>query len=686
MGTTANNSKLVVASLDPDSLKQNFISFMQSQNTFSDYDFTGSALNNLIDLLMYNTHYNAIYLNLLANEMFLDTAVLRSTVVSHAKELGYTPRSATASQATVNVTIQKLATDPTTILTMPRFTQFSSDALNGVSYNYATVDDVSVSVSGNTFTFTDVEIVEGSPVIKTFIVDNSSNPRQLFDLADSNVDTSTLQVIVQTALTDSFQSVFILAEDASITSASSNVFFVQEGANGNFQIYFGDGIIGTQLSDGNIVVVSYVITNGAIANGLDSFQLQSNLLSGSIANVSTMTPAAGGSPFESVASVKFSAPKSYIAQNRAVTKNDYKALINKKYPFFDAVNIWGGDEVTPPVYGKVFISGKPKLGFGVTIAQQQRLISQIIRPISVLTVTPQWVDADYNYLVLIFDVLFDSTQTTLNEVQLEGVITNAVQNYANLNFNTFDSQFKFSKILRAVDDSENSIDSSDATVFIEKRLTPALNVSQTYIMNTGISLQHGTLYSTPAFTVLDPSGIGRQTFFEETPESFSGLDSVKILTPGSGYTTAPALTVVGDGVGANVRAVIVNGSVQSLIIDNAGSEYSTATVTASGGGGSGATFQAVLQGSTGVLRTFYYDASNNKIILNSTAGGINYTNGVLTLNNFSPTAIANTSGVLKFRAQPSILSFGSNQNIIITVDPADATAITVDLEDINDDV
>jgi len=681
----SSNSKISLTNLDFDAIKTSLITYLQSQSEFSDYDFTGSAFTVLLNVLAYNTHLQSFYLNMIANEMFLDTAVLRQTVVSHAKSLGYTPTSATASEAFINVAITRANTDNTSLLVMPRFTSFASASLSGNSYNFVTLDDMSVQALGNTFNFTNVQIKEGSPTTKAFLVNNSINSTQTFDLVDQGIDTSTIQVVVQQSPTNILQTNYTLATDSTEVNSTDNVYFIQEGTNGNYQIYFGDDVIGASLPDGSVMIVSYIITSANLANGLQTFQLISPLLSGSTSNVTTISSSAGGSPIESVTSIKFSAPKSYIAQNRAVTVNDYKALINKNYPYFDAVNIWGGETVNPPVYGKVFISAKPKNGYAITEAQQQYVINNIIAPISILTVTPEWVDVDYNYLVLTINAEYDSTQTTSSPGQIVTLITNAINNYANLNLNTFNSEFRLSRMLRAIDDSEISILSSTATIYIEKQFYPTPNVSETYVLTIGFPLHRGTvndgLYSTPGFYINDLSGVSRLAYIEEVPNSYSGLEEVDIVTPGSGYITPPTLTVIGDGTGANVYAVIVNGKVASVVIDNPGSEYSSVSVVASGGGGSGATFNAYLEGDSGVLRTYYFDTNNNKIVLNDEAGTINYANGIITLNNFAPTAVSNSTGILKLLVQPDILSFSSTNEQILTIDPNDINAITVQLID-----
>ncbi len=683
----SSNSKIQLTNIDFDSLKNSLKTYLKSQSQFQDFNFEGAGINIILDILAYNSHLNAFYMNMIANEMFLDTSVLRQTTVSSAKTIGYTPRSTVAAQAIVNVAITRSNTDNTSILTMPRFTSFGAASLSGNSYNFVTLDDTNVQVSGNTFNFANVNIKEGSSTIKTFLVDNSTNPTQTFDLVDQNIDTSTIEVIVQQSPTNIQQTRFNQSIDFTTSTATDNVYFLQEGTNGNYQIYFGDGVIGSPLPDGSVLIVSYIVTNADAANGIGTFQLKSPLLAGSISNVSIVSSSAGGSPIEDINSIKFSAPKSWAAQNRAITVNDYIALINKNYPYFDAVNIWGGETETPPVYGKVYISAKPKNGYAITEAQKQYVINNIIKPVSMLTVTPEFVDIDYNYIILEINSEYDSEQTNRNVGEIQTLIINAINNYANLNLNTFNSEFRLSRILRSIDDSETSILSSTATIYIEKQFTPILNATQTYNLNIGFPLKRGTtndrLYSTPSVTLLDQNSVERQCFIEETPNSFSGVEEIDIINSGSNYTYPPTLTIVGDGVGANAYPIVVNGKVASVVIDNPGSEYTTATVTASSGGGSGATFKALLQGKTGTLRTYYYDSNNNKVILNPLAGTINYSNGIITLTNFSPIAISSPIGILKVLVQPDVLSFASSKQNILTIDSNDINAISVNLIDVN---
>ena len=677
--------KIVLGDLDFDTIKTNLKNFLRTQSEFSDYDFEGSGLNILLDILAYNTHYNAFYMNMIANEMFMDSASLRNTVVSHAKLLGYTPRSVTSSQAVVNVAITKSNTDPTTVLTLPRFAPFISEAINGTSYRFLNTSQqtVALTANSNTFNFSELVLKEGTPASYVFVADSSTNPSEIFVLPDANVDTSTLIVTVQASSTNTNQTIFTLATDATEVSATSNVYFLEENVDGKYQIYFGDDIIGASLSDGNLVAVSYIISNGTNANGLQKFTLQTPVLAGSTSNVTTLVKSSGASLQELVEDIKFSAPKAFVAQNRAVTKNDYVTLINKRYPYFDAVNVWGGEDEVPPIYGKVFISAKPKSGFSITEGEKEYVIDNVIKPISVLTVTPEFVDADYNFINVQTRVTYNPTLTNLSGLQIEDTIRNAVAVYAQGNLNQFNGSFSISKLLRAIDDSDPSIQSSSATIYIEKQFVPDLTTSRTYTLNYGTELHRGVskdrLYSSPYFIQNDASGTTRQCYIEETPLSFSGLDSIQILNPGRNYTSTPSINIIGDGVGANAYPIIVNGKIQSVVVDSRGSEYTTATATVTGGGGNSASLVPIIQGQTGVLRTFYFDTNMNKIILDPNAGSIDYLNGVITITNFAPTDIGNDTKTLSVLIEPNTPDFSSDKTLIITFDPTNQGAVTITL-------
>jgi hypothetical protein len=681
-------TKLNVADLDFDLIKSNLKTYLKSQSEFSDFDFEGAGINILLDILAYNTHYNSFYLNMVANEMFLDSSALRQSAVSHAKLIGYTPRSTTSSLALVNVAITKANSDPTTTLTLPRFSSFSSQSSDGKSYIFLSTDTYVTSNVGNVFQFNDVKIKEGSLASYVFVVDSQTNPKQIFELPDANIDTSTLQVIVQKSSTELSKNTYTLATDSTEVLTTSQVYYLEEGQNGNYRIYFGDDIFGAGLQDGNLVAVSYINSLGDAANGLEVFKLLTPLLAGSISNTTTYVKSAGGSIRELVDDIKFAAPKSFISNNRAVTKYDYITMINKKYPYFDAVNVWGGEEVTPPVYGKVYVAAKPKLGYQVTEVEKQYLITDVIRNFSVMTVTPEFVDVNYNYVMITADVTYDPRQTTMNSGQIQAAIKQSISNFAVDTLNNFQSTFKLSKLLRYIDDTDPSIQSSTADVYIQKRLSPVMGTSETYTLDFKTELRRGAtaldrIFSTPAYTQNDFSGIERSIFLEETPESFSGIESVSIVIPGANYTKTPSIVIDGDGTGAAMTAVIVNGKLKNVVITNPGVGYTTAVLSiipaVNDFPTTTAQITATIQGQTGILRSYYFDGNGVKKILDANAGTIDYVNGKMVLSNFNPIDISEPLKVLKIHSKPNKLDFKSSQSTIISLDPYDTSAITVNI-------
>jgi len=684
-----NNSKLQLTNLDFDTIKSSLKTYLQNQNEFADFDFEGSGLNVILDILSYNTFYNAFYMNMVANEMFLDSAVLRQSVVSHAKLIGYTPRSAVASQAYLNVTITKTPGDNTRVLKIPRYTQFAAQGANNTSYSFYTVDDtVYVQNNSSTFTFTNVLVKEGLPVTKSFLYNQATNPTAYFKLTDVNLDTSTMTVGVQTSATNPSYNIFSLAQDATEVSKNSNVYYLEEAQDGTYQIYFGDGVLGAALSDQNIVTVSYLVTKADLANGCQTFALQSQVLSGSSSNVSLSNmnnPSFGGAQIEDIASIKFTAPKSFISQNRAVTVNDYINLINKNYPYFNAVNVWGGNESSPPVYGVVYVSAIPKTGFVITQAQQQYLLNTVLKPISVLTVTPKYVNADYDFLNFTVNIMYNPAKTALSAQQLQSAIGKSIQTFSNQYLSTFNSSFYYSKFLQYIDGTDNSIQASQATIYLQKTFTPDLSNTTSYNLNFGVPLHRGTLndrlYSAPYFNLNDQSGNQQQCYLEEIPFSFGGVDDVQIVNPGYGYASAPTITISGDGKGANAYPIIVNGQVTSVVVDNPGDQYTTATIAISGGGsvGTPAVLTPILLGSTGTLRTYYFDSMSTKKILNNNAGKIYYSNGMISLINFGPSNVGSSDQSLSIYAQPQDSIFSSSQHIVLAYNSNDSSALNINL-------
>lgn len=681
-------NRLNVTELDFDTIKNNLKNFLRNQSEFTDYDFEGSGLNVLLDVLAYNTHYNAYYLNMIANESFLDSSLLRNSVVSHAKRYGYTPRSASASRAVVNFTVNSGSPTPGS-LTLPAGYVFLSNLIDNKVYNFVTLNDVTVAKTANNFVFNNLNVYEGSLNSFSFTHSQSSNPKQIFAIPDSNVDTSTLKVSVQQSSSNTDAVVYTLATDKINLTSDSTVYFLQEGLKQQYEIYFGDDVIGKKIPDGGIVNVTYLSTSGSIANRASSFVGTSTISGFANFAVTTVSNSAGGSERETVDQIKFAAPLQFTSQNRAVTKNDYVKLIQQRYPQFAAVNVWGGEENVPPVYGKVFISAKPKLGFEVTDTEKEFFINEILKPISVLTVTPEFIDVDYNFVKLISTVFYDPTKTNLNISTLQTKVETAITNFANQNLNQFNSIFRSSKMRTDIDDSDNSIISNELEIFLSKRFRPELTSTNSYVLDFGVELSRGTtldnFYSSPTFTTLDENLVTRTCFFEEVPSSFTGVESIAVVNPGFNYTSTPSIEIIGDGEGAEATALVVNGKVNSIKVTKPGVGYTTAIVRIIGGGGFSASAETVLENRFGQIRIAYFKPdevtnSSTKVILNSAdnngvVGVIDYVLGKITINNFSPLDVLNDFKELSINVRPKSTVIQSTKNKMLAFDSSDPTSI-----------
>jgi hypothetical protein len=682
--------RLIVTDLDFDTIKTNLRNFLKQQSEFQDYDFEGSGLNILLDVLAYNTHYNAYYLNMIANESFMDTAVLRNSVVSHAKRVGYVPRSTTAPRAVINVTVQTDNSIPGS-LTIPKGYVFLSSVLDGISYRFVTMEAYTTTKTGTNFVFNNVMIYEGQLVTFSYTNDYTTNPRQLFAIPDSRVDTSKLTVSVRQSVANVQSEIYEKADDVLNLTSNSEVYFLQEGRNGQYDVYFGDDVIGKKIPDGGIVTLEYLITNGNASNKSNNFTSTTAIGGFSTISVNSISAASGGSQKETVEQIKFAAPLNLLSQNRAVTKNDYIKLIQQKYPSFEAVNVWGGEENDPPVYGKVFIAAKPKLGFEITDTEKEFVTNTILKPISILTVTPEIVDIDYNYLKLETTVFYDKSKTTLSDSEIKTNLKTVITNYCNNNLNKFNSYFKYSGLESTIDAYSPAIISNEVELFVAKKFRPVLGQADNYILDYGFELSRGTtndnFYSSPDFTVVDEEGVSRQCFFEEIPSSFTGLEGITVTNPGYGYTSTPTVTIVGDGEGATAKAVIVNGKLSKVEVLTPGIGYTTAAIQITGGGGVLAAASAVLEGRFGQIRISYYkidaiSSQSTKVVINKNknngvTGTIDYFLGRIYINDFKPIAINNDFGDVLVHIKPKINIIQSKLNKMLVLDEADPTSVTV---------
>ena len=479
-----NDKRLRVTELDFDNIKENLKVFLKAQTEFKDYDFEGSGMNILLDTLAYNTHYLGFNANMLANEMFLDSASLRSSVVSHAKSLGYEVTSSRAPVATINVS---LSTDANT-KTMSAGTAFTT-SIDGVDYQFVTIADVTSSNTGNAVPFDSVKIYEGTYITSTATVD-SSEVDQRFLLNDARADTSTLTVKVQNSSSDTTTTTYTKATDITQLSSSSTVYYLQETDSGLFEVYFGDGVVSKGLSDGNIVTLQYVVTNRTLANGASSFSSPSSIDGVTGITVTTVANATGGSNPETVESIKLNAPLDYASQGRAVTIDDYKTYTKKLFPNTQAVSVWGGEDgsydtstgvSSNPEYGKVFISIKSTTGENLTTVQKSNLVTAFA-PYKVASVTPVIVDPETIFLILNVSFQYDSTATTSTKDELASLIATTISNYNSSDLQEFNSSFRHSKLLRLIDDTDTAILNNTTTVTMGKFFTP-VNTSSSYNIN-----------------------------------------------------------------------------------------------------------------------------------------------------------------------------------------------------------
>ena len=684
----ASNTNIQLSDLDFNSIKQNFITYLQGQNTLKDYDYTGSALSTLLDVLAYNTQYNAFYLNMVANEMFLDSAIQRSSVVSHAKLLNYTPQSAVAPTAVVNMNVYNVTASS---LTMPQYTRFISEAIDGVNYTFLTTDSMTVStdLANNLAIFANVEIKQAVVGTNSFTVDTSLNPTLTFEIPDTNIDTSTLSVEVQQSSSNTYYDIYTLTTDYTALTSNSLVYFLQEGGSGFYQIYFGDNNLGKTLSDGNIVNVSYLSTKGKSAAGANSFTLLDTIGGYGTTIITPVLPALYGKDKESIESIKYQAPKAYAAGNRAVTKNDYITLIqqNKYGISLDAVNVWGGEEVSPAEYGKVYISVKPSNGYSLTEAQKNLLINNVIKPISVVTVIPKLVTPDYIYLLLTASITFDSKKTNLTSAQIETLVKNGISTFCNSTLNTFNSTFAVGDLITYIQSLDKSIVGADFDLILQRRISPRIGTSESYNVEFANPIKRFVDQSVTFPTSYAQYDINANyyplVYFEESSDVTTGVSFATMTAGGSGYTN-PTVVIYGDGTGATATPTVQNGVVTGITITAGGTGYTQALITITDTTGTGASATATLKSNFTNLRTYYFDGNNIKNILTnataaSSAGTVDYPNGVVTLTNFTPALINSGDGYFRINAYAAERVVSSTFNRIITLDPTDPTAITVNV-------
>ena len=507
-------TKLQVTELDFDDIKTNLKTFMKNQTEFTDYNFEGSGLSVLIDLLAYNTHYLAMNANMALNEAFLDSATLRPSVVSHAKTLGYTPRSSRAPVAYIDVVLNSFSGQSATINKGTKFTT----QVDGSTYGFVVNESHTVTPANGVTRFTNLPIYEGTLVTAKYTVD-SANLEKRFMITDSRADTTTLKVSVQTSASNLTTNVYSLATDISQVSAISKVYFIQEVEDGKFEVYFGDGVVGNKPTDGNIIILEYIVTNKSAANNAKSFS-GTSVAGETDISVATLISAAGGAEAETIQSIKFNAPLDYSSQGRAVTTQDYKTLLPQVYADTKAVQVWGGEDNDPPRYGQVYISLKTNSGTNLTQAQKDNIAS-LLDKYNVASVRPTIVDPETIKIRINTTIKFDAKSTTKTSTTIETNVRDVMTAYNNADLQKFDGVFRYSKLSRLMDAADPSILSNISSLKIEKSFTVLINTAAQYILNFSNKLFHphaghntllGGITSSTGFTV---AGNSNTLYFDD---------------------------------------------------------------------------------------------------------------------------------------------------------------------------
>ena len=541
---TTTTNKLKITELDFDSIKSALKDYLRGQSEFRDYDFEGSAINILLDILAYNTHYNGFYVNMLASEMFMDSATLRSSVVSLAKHLGYTPASRKGAFTTVDLTMQGSGSD----IVIPKNSKFTSRIGNDVYTFLSTVSHVAkLDSTDNLYKANDIKIKEGVAFTSTQVVTGQTG--EVFTIPNENVDIDTLVVAVG-------GQVFLKADDITELDSTSKVYFLQEGNQNLYEVYFGNGTIGKSPDVGDLVQIEYNVSFlGENGNGAKKFSFADSVGGASSFEVtlaSGHTRSSGGSEAEDVSTIRIQAPRQFSLQKRLVTADDYRARLVNDYNLVDSVRVWGGEENDPPSYGNVFISIKPKTGY-VLSEQERKIIAQdILKKRNMVTITPRFIDPDYLFIIPSVVVSYDSRKTAKSPDQIKALVTTVVQNYSTTQLDRFDEYFRHSVLAKIIDDSDTSITNNTNNILIKKRMKPIFGQLGSYLLKFNNELYyphdgHMSVLSSSKFTF---RGIPNCSFVDR-----SGM----IMVVDEGWS--PQTSSYSSGVSLETGDEIVNSSV-----------------------------------------------------------------------------------------------------------------------------
>jgi len=485
MATT--NSNLTINNLDFDAIKNNLKSYLSGQTAFTDYNFEGAGINILLDLLAYNTHYEAFYNNMIANEMFLDSAIDRSNIVSIAKHLGYVPNSVRGSQATVNVVLgSTVGINAGDYLSIGSVFSTTKD---GTNYTFVNTSTSTIDPdASNGYHINNLVITEGKYESHSWIKDDKQSD-QKFIIPSANVDTTSLIVRVQNSTTDDsgYSDGWNLSTDYNEVTSTSRAYFLQEVEGGKFEIYFGDGVVGKKPDDGNLIIAKYLTSNGSVTNniGVNDASGSRSFSYGSGNAVSVVSPSAGGSERESIDSVRFYAPLSYQTQGRAVTVDDYKSILVSDYPDIDSISIWGGEENDPPEYGRVIIAFKPSSGTVISQTTKDSIIDTLVSSKNIVGLQAKIIDPNYIYIRVNTEINYNPDYLSISADSLKTLVNNAIINFGDTNLDKFEKGLRYSKLIKEIDDVDTTAILSNETSYnMEYRLYPVEDpVNASYVVD-----------------------------------------------------------------------------------------------------------------------------------------------------------------------------------------------------------
>ena len=481
------SSQINITELDFDAISDNLKASLKGQEKLKDYNFEGSTMSTLIDLLAYASHIGAVNTNIAASELFLDSAQIRKNVVSRAKDLGFTPASEKCSSAIIDVALKNVTnadgTFPTLAeMTIPRGHVFQT-VFDGISYDFVTTDTNKPTQNGSTYNYTGVEISQGTYMVDSFVYDRQIKNSK-FVLSNERVDRSKLSIVVNSG---GVSETYALSTDISTITTTSKVYYTQENEEGYLEVYFGDGVLGKELLDGDIITATYIVVDADHADGAKTFQQITSVNGFSDSVVTTTTQASGGAEKESIESIKFKANKFFTSQNRLVTLNDYKAKVSEYYPNADAVAVWGGEDNDPPQYGKVFLAIKPKNSDYLTEVEKAEVVRKL-NGLNMVTVRPEIINPEIIKILITTTFKYNNNFTTLSKGELEQLVNTTINQYDDDNLSNFDAIFRHSNLVKLIDETDTSILSNITNIRLKKATNITVNKKIGYVNDFGNAL------------------------------------------------------------------------------------------------------------------------------------------------------------------------------------------------------